>query len=246
MAYNEFAYFYDELNGEADYDALFDYIKAELQRNGVEKGIVADLGCGTGDLTLMLTQCGYDMIAVDLSEEMLSVLYDKADQLELSDKLLVLHQDITKLDLYGTIKAAVSTFDTFNHIGPKDKFEQAITRTSLFMEQNGVFVFDLNTPYKHQQVLGSNEFELETPDVHCVWHNHYDETEGAVTLQLNLQDLETQETWQENFKEYTYPLAYVTEVLNQNGFVVQQVCDGETFQPLTAQSQRYMITAVKQ
>ena len=109
MAYNEFAYFYDEFNGEADYDALYTQIHAKLEAHGIHDGIVADLGCGTGELTLMLTQAGYDMIGIDQSEEMLCVVRDKAEQLGLSGRLLLLRQDLLKLDLYGTIRAAVST-----------------------------------------------------------------------------------------------------------------------------------------
>ena len=116
MAYNEFAYFYDEFNGEADYDALYSQIHTKLEAHGIHDGIVADLGCGTGELTLMLAQAGYDMIGIDQSEEMLCVVRDKAEQLGLSGRLLLLRQDLLKLDLYGTIRAAVSTFDTFNHI----------------------------------------------------------------------------------------------------------------------------------
>ena len=109
MAYNEFAYFYDEFNGEADYDALYEHIQKELAAHGIADGIVADLGCGTGELTLMLTQAGYDMIGIDQSEEMLCVVRDKSEQLGLSGKLLLLQQDLLKLDLYGTIRGAVST-----------------------------------------------------------------------------------------------------------------------------------------
>ena len=93
MAYNEFAYFYDEFNGEADYDALYGYITDELKAHGITDGILADLGCGTGDLTLMLTQAGYDVIGIDRSEEMLSVLREKADELGLTGRLLLLKQD---------------------------------------------------------------------------------------------------------------------------------------------------------
>ena len=100
MAYTEFAYFYDELNCEADYDALYTYIKEQFDAHGVTDGIVADLGCGTGDLTLMLTQAGYDMIGVDQSEEMLAVLREKADELGVSQRLLLLRQDILNLDLF--------------------------------------------------------------------------------------------------------------------------------------------------
>ena len=53
MAYNEFAYFYDEFNGEADYDALYEQIRQELNAHNIRDGILADLGCGTGELTLM-------------------------------------------------------------------------------------------------------------------------------------------------------------------------------------------------
>ena len=124
MAYNEFAYFYDEFNGEADYDALYGYITDELKAHGITDGILADLGCGTGDLTLMLTQAGYDVIGIDRSEEMLSVLREKADELGLTGRLLLLKQDLLDLDLYGTIRAAVSTFDTFSHIGPQEGHPQ--------------------------------------------------------------------------------------------------------------------------
>ena len=175
MAYNEFAYFYDEFNGAADYDALYEHIQNELNAHGIRDGILADLGCGTGELTLMLTQAGYDMIGIDQSEEMLCVVRDKAEQLGLSGKLLLLRQDLLKLDLYGTIRGAVSTFDTFNHIPDLDT---AIANAGFFMEKGGVFLFDMNTPYKHKNVLGENTFTFEEEDACCVWKNHYNATAG--------------------------------------------------------------------
>ena len=246
MAYGEFAYFYDELNGEANYDALYTYIKKQLDSHGVEKGIVVDLGCGTGDLTLMLTQAGYDMIGVDSSENMLTVLQEKAYELELSDRLLLLKQDILNLDLFGTVRAVVSTFDTFNHIGPREQFEKAVAKAAFFMEKDGVFLFDLNTPYKHEQILADNEFTLETPDAVCKWQNHYNRDEKWVQIDIDIDYLDTGEEFKESFREYTYELDYVQQVLERYGFKMETVCDGESFEPLTPESQRYMITAVKQ
>lgn len=246
MAYNEFAYFYDELNGAADYDALYLYVKSQLEKNGIQDGIVVDLGCGTGELTLMLTQAGYDMIGVDQSEEMLAVLQEKADELEISERLLLLRQDILNLDLYGTIRAAISTFDTYNHIGPRENFEKAIEKAAFFMEKDGVFLFDLNTPYKHREVLADNVFDLEGPDATCRWENHYDEAEQTVDIRIGIHYLDTDERFEEHFKEYTYPLEYVEEVLKRYGFRMETVCDGETFAPLTEESQRYIITAIKE
>ena len=241
MAYNEFAYFYDEFNGEADYDALFAYVLRKLKENGIQNGIVADFGCGTGDLTLMLSQAGYDVIAVDQSEEMLAVLRDKADQLGIAQGLLLLRQNLLELDLFGTIRAAVSTFDTYSHIGPWQNFEKAIRRAAFFMEKGGVFLFDLNTPYKNRQVLGENLFTFEGPDASCRWQNHYLAEEQAVEISIDIHYNDTDE-----FKEYSYELQQVTQVLEKYGFAVQSVEDGESFGALQPDSQRFIFTCIKQ
>lgn len=246
MAYNEFAYFYDEFNGEADYDALFAYVLRKLKENGIQNGIVADFGCGTGDLTLMLSQAGYDVIAVDQSEEMLAVLRDKADQLGIADGLLLLRQNLLELDLFGTIRAAVSTFDTYSHIGPWQNFEKAIRRAAFFMEKGGVFLFDLNTPYKNRQVLGENLFTFEGPDASCRWQNHYLAGEQAVEISIDIHYNDTNEDFHEQFKEYSYELQQVTQVLEKYGFAVQSVEDGESFGALQPDSQRFIFTCIKQ
>ncbi len=242
MAYNEFAYFYDEFNGEADYEALYAQVKARLDAHGITSGILADLGCGTGELTLMLAQAGYDMIGIDQSEEMLCVVRDKAEQLGLSGGLLLLQQDLCALDLYGTIRGAVSTFDTLNHIPDLDK---AIANAAFFMEKGGVFLFDMNTPYKHQAVLGENVFTFEEEDARCVWRNHYDPDARRVTITVDIDYQETGEHFHEEFFEYTYTLAEITAALEKNGFTLESVCNGESFGPLTEESERYFFCAVK-
>lgn len=242
MAYNEFAYFYDEFNGEADYDALYAHIKAALDVHAIRDGIVADLGCGTGELTLMLAQAGYDMIGIDQSEEMLCVVRDKADQLGLGGGLLLLRQDLRSLDLYGTIRAAVSTFDTLNHV---PELDAVIANAGFFMEKGGVFLFDMNTPYKHRAVLGDHTFTFEQEDAGCVWQNHYCEAGRRVDIQVDITYYETGERFHEEFAEYTYDLDTVRDALARHGFTLESVCDGESFGPLTDTSERYFFCAVK-
>ena len=245
MAYNEFAYFYDELNEAADYDALFQYVVSELAAHDVKDGLLADLGCGTGELTLMLSQAGYDVIGIDRSEEMLSVLREKADELGMMGLVLLLKQDLLHLDLYGTIRAAVSTFDTYNHIGPLENFEKAIANAAFFMEKDGVFLFDLNTPYKHAEVLAEQTFDLDAEDAVCHWTNHYHKDSGRVDICIRIHDKETGEDWQGDFCEYSYPLPTVEALLDKYGFTVARVADGEDFGPVRPDSQRWIITAVK-
>jgi len=246
MSYNEFAWYYDEFNREADYDALFRYVIGQLHAHGRENGILADLGCGTGDLTLMLAQAGYDVIGIDQSEEMLSVLREKSYELELNQKILLLQQDLRNLDLYGTIQIAVSTFDTFNHVGPLADFEKAIACTAFFMDKGGVFIFDLNTPYKHQMVLAGQTFTVQDEIAVCSWHNAYDGETGRVDITVNIEDSEQKDTVTEQFSEYSYPLDTVTSLLEKYGFATAQVVDGEDFGPVRPDSQRWIFTAVKQ
>lgn len=246
MAYNGFAWFYDEFNVEADYDALYQYVLGQLQGHDIRDGILADLGCGTGDLTLMLAQAGYDMIGVDLSEEMLAVLQQKAETLGINKGLLLLHQDLLQLDLYGTIRAAVSTFDTFSHIGPAPRFFEAVSRAGFFMEKGGVFLFDLNTPYKHKEVLANRSLTLEAPDAVCRWQNRYEPAAGRVDISLDILDTETGEHWAESFPEYSYSLEEVRAALTGAGFALEYVRDGEDFGPLRPDSQRMILTAIKQ
>ena len=243
MAYNEFAYFYDAFNEDADYDALYRHVKAELDAHGIAGGILADLGCGTGELTLMLAQAGYDMIAIDQSEEMLCVVRDKADQLELPTRLLLLQQDLCSLDLYGTIRGAVSTFDTFNHLPDLDA---ALANAGFFMEKGGVLLFDMNTPYKHREVLGGHTFTFEGEGAGCVWRNCLEDGGRQVRICLDITDRESGENFREEFCEYTYELEEIRAALERHGFALESVCDGETFGPLTDTSERYFFCAVKQ
>ena len=228
MAYNEFAYFYDEFNGEADYDALYSQIHAKLEAHGIHDGIVADLGCGTGELTLMLTQAGYDMIGIDQSEEMLCVVRDKAEQLGLSGRLLLLRQDLLKLDLYGTIRAAVSTFDTFNHIPDLDT---AIANAGFFMEKGGVFLFDMNTPYKYREMLGNTTIAENREEGSFIWENEFDEETGINVYDLTL-FLPREDGLYERDEEIHYQKAYdpekVRELLEKAGLIPLAVYDAYT------------------
>ena len=245
MAYNEFAYFYDEFNTAADYDALYRYVTGELAAHGVPGGLLADLGCGTGDLTLMLAQAGYDVIGVDQSEEMLSVLREKADELGLAGRILLLQQDLLELDLYGTIRAAVSTFDTFSHIGPLDRFEQAIAKAAFFMEEGGVFFFSLNPPYKNARGRAGQTVDQAARVASSRGSNTYDPQAGRVRIDICITDRETGDRWQEMFYEYSYDLDTVQTLLDRYGYTVARVADGEDFGPLRPDSQRWIFTAVK-
>lgn len=242
MAYRDFAYWYDALNTEADYDRHTQEIIKLLKEGGVEDGIVADLGCGTGEVALRLAKAGYDMIGIDGSDEMLSVFREKMEQ-ENRD-ILLLGQNLAQLELFGTIRAAVSTSDTFNHLAEVD-LQSALSRVSLFTEPGGMLVFDVNSPYKHRELLANNTFVFDGEDgMVCHWHNRYDEELSACEITIELQNKDAV-IFSESFFEYDYSLEKFEEILRNNGYKVLTVLDGDDYVAPHDETERYLISAKK-
>lgn len=168
MSYDVFARYYDELTANIDYPALAQYYSDIISRSGGTKGILLDLACGTGSLSVLLSAMGYDVIGVDGSPEMLDAAMSKPHE-----GIQYLCQDMTELDMFGTIDAAVCALDSLNHLGSIEELREVFGRVALFMNAGGVFVFDVNTPYKHERVLADSTFVYETENVFCVWENEY-------------------------------------------------------------------------
>lgn len=227
--YSAFASYYDRLTGDVDYDRRAAYIASILKQNGVpDCGTVLDLACGTGSLTLCLAGFGYDMTGVDGSPEMLTEARHKADEAGLP--LLLLCQELTGLDLYGTYDAAVCTLDSVNHLSSAAEVERFFSKVSLFLEDGGIFVFDVNTPYKHREILGDNCFVIEEDGLYCVWRNSFDEETCTVDIALDFfrerNGLYTRES--EFFSERAYELDDVSTMLSRAGFTTVDVYEEMT------------------
>ena len=169
MAYQSFAAYYDRLIGnEIDYRARARYFDTLIRRyaDTPEQNLLLDLACGTGSLSVELSAIGYDVIGVDASADMLAEAAAKG-----RGKILFLCQAFDTLDLYGTVGAVVCALDSLNHITDAAALEAAFARVALFTAPGGVFVFDVNTPYKHREILANNTFVYDLGDLFCVWQN---------------------------------------------------------------------------
>lgn len=250
MSYSAFARFYDQLTGNISYPQRAAYFDRLLRRHGVGEGaILLDLACGTGSLSLELAALGYDVIGVDGSPAMLSEAMEKRWEAGRED-VLFLCQDMTELDLYGTIHAAVCALDSLNHITDPAALEEAIGRVSLFMEQGGVFAFDVNTPYKHETVLGNNTFVYDCDSVYCVWQNSYRPEDRTVEISLDFFEQEEDEDGcyrrsSESFCERAYPLEELQGMLERCGMALEACYHEDSFDPPRADTQRWVCVARK-
>ena len=244
--YHVFSRFYDNLTFNVDYAKRADYIQSVLSLFGHDWGLTLDLACGTGSLTTELKKRGVDIFGVDGSQEMLSEAMDKAYDEGLS--ILYLCQRMENLDLYGTIDTCICTLDSLNHIIDKEKLQMAFDRVGLFMNPGGMFVFDVNTVYKHREILGDNTFVYDTDQVFCVWQNSLKEN-NVVTIDLDLFEREGESSGEhyarhsERFKERAYEIDELKEMLEHAGFETLAVYHDMTTDALRVDSDRALFVA---
>ena len=155
-AYTSFAQVYDLFQDNVPYEEWAAYLKELLKEYGAEDGLVLDLGCGTGSMTQLLAEAGYDMIGADNSEEMLEIAMEKRAAAGLD--ILYLLQDMREFELYGTVRAVVSICDSMNYIMEPEELTQVFRLANNYLDPGGVFIFDLNTEYKYKERMGENTF----------------------------------------------------------------------------------------
>lgn len=247
MSYGVFSEFYDALTANVSYDTVSQVLSSLLTRYGKSRGLLLDLACGTGSVSVRMAQKGYEVIGVDLSPEMLSEAQNKA--YSAGQNILFLCQDMTALDLYGTVDAAVCTLDGLCHLPDEESLQAAFGKVSLFMNPGGVFLFDVNSVYKHRAVLGNNTFVYDTDDVYCVWQNTL--LPDGVTVQMDLDFFEPVSDkgdyvrQSERFTERAYPRETLEAMLKKAGFTVLDVFDGYSGKPAHDTSERLLFAVRK-
>lgn len=244
MSYGIFAEFYDELTLNVGYDRRAAYLAVLLAKFGHNAGLTLDLACGTGSLTLELAKLGIDIYGVDASEEMLSIAHEKA--FEQNIDTLFLCQKMQELDLYGTIDTCICSLDSVNHLTDIDDVRKTFERVSLFMNKGGYFVFDVNTVYKHREILADNTFVYDTDNVYCVWQNSLKENNVVdIDLTFFVPDGESYLRYDESFSERAYTQDELTDALNDAGFEVQAVYGDMGFNKPKEAEQRIVFVAKK-
>ena len=219
-AYEALSRVYDRLNGAVDYAAWADLAEAVFARYGVRPALLLDLGCGTGRLSVEFARRGYDVIGVDASPEMLAAAYARKTDEQLPD-ILFLEQDMRDFELYGTVSAAVSSLDCVNYLVNEGDLDRCFTLVHNYLDPNGIFLFDVNTPYKFEHVYGDNAYILEEGDAFCAWQNSYDPTTRRCRFDLSVftRDKGAHYTRADEVQEERcYNRTELTEALTRAGF----------------------------
>lgn len=243
-SYGIFADYYDILTSNIDYKKRAGYFNEIIKKfGGKQGGLLLDLACGTGSLSEEFDNLGYDVIAVDNSPEMLGTAMDK--KFENGKNIQYVCQDMRELNLFGNNDITVCALDSLNHL---DSFEDLCTvfqKVFMFTEPGGLFIFDVNTEYKHKTVLGEHTFIYDTEEVYCVWQNTCHNSTVSIELDFFVPDGEKYTRYTESFQETAYPLEEIEKALKNTGFEILGIFDDDSFEPVRLNSERAVFAVRK-
>ena len=249
QGYSDLAYFYDALTENISYKDIASFIDGRVMELYGRRGILLDIACGTGSLCMEMARLGYDVIGTDISESMLSAALDRKYDSGLDIQYLC--QDMRKLDMYGTIDVTVCTLDSLNHLPSASDVARVFERVALLCEKDGLFIFDMNTPYKHRHVHADNTFVYDLDDVFCVWQNYFADEDMKVDITLDIFEREGEKysRYSDEITEKAYPSEITENALEAAGFEILGRYDGYTDKPVHDTSERIVyvcrITKVK-
>lgn len=251
--YENFAYIYDELMDDAEYEKWVAHIEKLIEISGAKVKNILELACGTGNITIPLTKRNYDIAGIDISESMLDVAMNKSH--ELGIPLVLLQQDIVELDfdLYD-LDCVLCACDGFNYITSLEDLKKVFSKVYELLKPGGLFIFDISSFYKLSEILGNNYMYDSRENISCMWTNYFDEDTQLIDMELDffvkvdVDDVEEDNLF-EKFSERHVQRAHkeeeLTKLLEECGFNGINVYGDFEIEKPHSNSERLFFTAKK-
>ena len=242
-SYQALSAYYDRFTDDVGYADWADFFERLFAREGIQPKLVLDLACGTGSLTRILAERGYEMIGADASPEML--MQAMQNTMDCEPRPLFLNQRMEALDLYGTVDACLCCLDSINYVTEPQTLQKAFERVHLFLEpKTGLFVFDINTPEKFACMDG-NAYVREDEDVFCVWQAAVEDGLCAYQFDIFAREGGKWTRAQETHEERIYTVEQLTDMLEKAGFSEIKTYGDQSFAPVRGGENRIYFTARK-
>lgn len=243
--YSNFASVYDKLISGVSYQERASYFDKIILQSQKERGILVDLGCGTGSLSEEFNKLGYEVIGIDISEDMLMIANQK--RICSGSDIIYLRQPMQNLDLYGTVDVFVSALDSMNHLIVLEDLKRTFEGVALFLNPQGLFLFDMNTPYKHEEILANHTFVYDYDDTYLVWQNT---PLANNTIQIDLDIFNRQKDGMfskvsDSFCERAYTNGQIKTLLENAGLQLLAIYDSDSERPPQNNSQRLVYVVQK-
>lgn len=217
--YEGFAEVYDHMMGHIPYEEWFDRLKEYLVERGVTEGTICELGCGTGTMTELFADAGYDMIGVDNSEDMLAIAQGK--NIENGKGILYVNQNMEELELPEAVDSIISICDSMNYLVREEDVMAVFSRVAKYLKPSGYFIFDMKTAFCYERVIGNQTWVEQDDEVSYIWENYYypeeEINEYLLTIFKKQSDSELYEKIEEAHYQKVYSVERLKEMLEKCG-----------------------------
>lgn len=241
-AYTDFAKVYDTFMDETPYREWSEFLLGLLTTFGITDGIAAELGCGTGTMTELFAERGFDMIGIDNSSEMLNIAMEKKE--ETGPDILYLNQDMREFELYGTVRFFISICDSVNYVLDSEDLIKVFCLVNNYLDPEGYFLFDFNTIHKYRDVIGDTTIAENREHCSFIWDNYYHEDESINEYELTVFVEEKEECFRkftESHFQRGYTIEEMKEIAEHAGMKVIAMYDGYTNKTADENSERVVM-----
>ncbi len=244
--YNNFSYVYDYFMDNIPYDEWVENILEIFHNNHFTPRSILDLGCGTGELTSKLQTLGFNMSGIDLSKDMINVAKQKS--IDNKQDIQYTVQNMVDFTLNNNVDAMISTCDSYNYILDDNDLLKSFKRVYKYLNDNGMFIFDMNTEHYFKETLGECMYSDVALDSAYIVENKYSQIEKINTYELNLFVENKNGSYDRNIeihKEKARSIDEVCNLLNRSNFQCLHILDTETLDCATSTSDRIYFVCVK-
>ncbi len=243
--YSGFAYIYDRLMSDIDYDEWADSFEKIFEKYSLKPKLIAELACGTGNICNIMAERGYDIIGIDLSEDMLNVAVQNAKDANLD--ILYLNQDMREFELYGTVDVIICMLDSINYITDYEDLEKVFRLVNNYLNPGGLFIFDVNSQHKLENILGNNTFAVDEDDIFYIWENNYDKKSRICEFFLTffVKYRERYKRIDEYHRERAYSFEEIENALNTVGLKLLEASEFPNFKVVSNISERILFITTR-
>lgn len=242
--YNEFAYIYDELMQDVDYEDWYLYIENLFRKFNKKPHNILEMACGTGNLSYYLAKSGYNLTCFDLSNDMLSMAYNKLGNFK---NVKILNQNMIDFNINKEFDAIISICDSINYILDEKDLLQTFNNVRRHLSKDGIFIFDINSHYKLKHIIGNNTFIEEGEDVYYIWQNFFQDKENIAEFYITFftKDVDGKYIrFEEEHMERAYYIEEILQLLKTSNFNEIHLYGDLSFEKPQEKSERITIIAM--
>lgn len=239
-AYQYMAQVYNELMYDVDYSAWAEYLHGFLSSIKAEN--VYEAACGTGNITERLYDFGYNLVASDISTEMLKTASQRA---RISGRdIIYIQQDMRRIEVGNRVDAVVCACDGPNYIN-EDGMNSFAASSYQALKTGGVLLFDISTRHKLKDIMDGQVYFDDGDDAACIWSNTFADQTLKMDITLFIRRGELFERFTEQHTQYAHDIEKVRQQMLNAGYAKVDALECFTQKPYGGSSERVQFVCTK-